>query len=246
VFIALRHRGRTLEAFRSAGGNGVIAALCCATAFTGFVFSITHTTVANTLFMLCAAPFLAALLGRVLLGERVSRATWIAMSVASVGVVVMVAEGIALGNPFGDLMALLAALGFAGFSVALRRGRNGDMLPAICLGATLSSAASLIMLVVTGAGLWLPLWDLMLCVVYGFVAVGLGMVIYTIGSRRIPAAELTLLSMSEVILGPIWVWIAFHEVPGSATLVGGAVLLSAIVGLALHGSVGRRPPIMPS
>jgi DME family drug/metabolite transporter len=242
VVIALRNRGRFSGTLRAAGWTGVLAGCCLACAFVGFVFSINHTTVANTLFLLSAAPFAAALLGRLLLGERVSRATWVAMLGAFAGVAIMVGEGVAEGDLFGDLAALGAALGFAGFSVALRHGREVDMVPAVLFAGIISAVTSGAIALMMGTGLVIPLRDVGLSFTYGGVVIAGGLLMFTLGSRFVPAAELTLLSLTEVILGPIWVWLAFSEQPSYATLLGGAILLTSISAQAIQGARRATPP----
>lgn len=242
IFIAMRNRGAVWPAFQRAGLNGVLAGLCLAIGFICFIFSMTHTTVANTLFLLAAAPFIAAVLGRIVLGERVRRATWIAIVAASAGVAIMVGEGLAGGGLFGDLTALGAAASFAGFTVLLRRGRGVDMLPAVCLAGVFTWIAAGVM-ALTGGGLAVTGPDLVVCLAYGALAIAVSLVLFTLGSRSIPAAELMLLSLSEVVLGPLWVWLFFAETPGGLTLIGGGVLLAAISGHALSGMRRRQPPI---
>ena len=176
-----------------------------------------------------------------MLGEAVSRVTWIAMLGASVGVAVMIGEGIAESDLFGDLAALGAALGFAGFSVALRRGRGVDMIPAVLFAGIISGITSAAVAYVLGTGLEVPLRDIGLSFIYGGVGIGGGLLLYTLGSRHVPAAELVLLSLTEVILGPIWVWLAFAETPSRLTLLGGAILLASIAWLTIHGARRARP-----
>ncbi len=243
VFIAFRNQGRVLQTFRAAGAKSVIAGLCLAIGFTCFIFSITHTTVANTLFMLSAAPFITAALSRVLLGEDVTRGTWAAMLGAGVGIAIMVGEGLAAGDLFGNLMALAAAVGFAGFSIALRSGRAVDMMPATCLAGLFGAIGSAAIIIATDSGFVVPAMDIGICVTYGVVAIGGSLIVFTLGSRLVSAAELTLLSLTEVVLGPIWVWLAFAETPSGLTLLGGAILLTAIAGRAATGIKRRRPPI---
>ncbi len=241
--LAVRNRGALPGAFRRAGAPAVAGGLCLSFGFAGFIFSLTHTSVANTLFLLAVSPFLAALLGRVLLGEDVRRTTWLAMSAALAGVAVMVGEGFATGSPFGDLSALLAALGFAGFTVALRRGKTRDMLPSVCLAAVFTLLVAGVMVSAGPGGFAISARDFGLCAAMGAVQIGAGLTIYTAGSRHVPAAELALLSLSEVVLGPIWVWLGVGEVPSLATAIGGAVVLGAIVGHAASGLRHWRPPI---
>jgi drug/metabolite transporter (DMT)-like permease len=220
-----------------------MAGLSLSIAFCGFIFSLGYTTVANTLFVLAAAPFLAAALGLVVLGESVRRATWLAMVVALVGVGAMVWEGFVRGNPLGDLTALLAALGFAGFTVALRWGKTRDMRPAVCWAALFTAFAAGVAIPSSGGGFAISAWDLGLCAIMGMVQIGAGLLIYTAGSRHLPAAELALLALTEVVLGPIWVWLGIGETPSLATLLGGAIVLGAIAGNALSGLRRWRPPI---
>lgn len=239
AFLGMRHRGAVIATLRAAGTNGVIAGLFLSLAFISYVFSLTHTTVANTLFLLSSAPFMAAVLGWTLLGEEVGRAVWAAMIGALLGIVMMVGEGVAAGGLFGDLTGLGAAFGFAAFTVGLRRGRAVEMLPAACLagifGAVFTGAGA----ITFRYGLAIPVHDLLYCFTYGGV-MGSGLVMYTIGSRYVPSAELTLLSLTEVVLGPIWVWLAIGETPSGMTLIGGAIVLTSIAGLALHSM--RRGP----
>lgn len=244
LVLVVRYPGRVWATLHAAGWTGVLAGAFLACAFVGFVFSINNSTVANTLFLLSAAPFAAALLGWLVIGERVSGATWLAMLGAFAGVAVMIGEGIAESNLFGDLAALGAALGFAGFSVALRHGRRVDMVPAVLFAGIISGIVSAAICLFTGTGLVIPLRDIGLSFTYGAVGIGGGLLLFTLGSRHVPAAELTLLSLTEVILGPIWVWLAFAEQPSRLTLLGGAILLASIAALTLHGVRRSKPPPM--
>ena len=243
VFIALRNRGRVITAFREAGTMAAVAGLCLAASFICFVFSMLSTTVANTLFMLSASPFITAVLGRVVLGESVRRATWVAMAGAAVGIAVMLGDGLARGDLFGNLMGLGAATAFAGFAVALRRGRGADMMPATCLAGVFGGIAAGLTILATGGGFAVSGYDLGICLTYGAFAISGSLIIFTLGSKFVPAAELALLSLIEVVLGPLWVWLAFAETPSLATLAGGAILLLSIAGQALSG-MRRRPPPM--
>lgn len=243
ILLAARNRSAVMTTFRDVGATGIVAGLCLAAGSISFIFSLTHTTVANTLFMISTSPFMAAILGRILLGEEVRRATWVTMSAAVLGIAVMVGEGAATGGLFGDLTGFGAALAFAGFTVALRRGRTVEMLPAVCLAGVFIALAAGIMAIPIGYGLEISAHDLLLCAIYGAVVFGCGLIIFTIGSRYVTAAELTLLSLTEVVLGPIWVWFGIGEVPSRMTLLGGAIVLAAIVGQALIGMRRRHPPI---
>lgn len=231
VLIALRDRADTLRSFRRSGWPGFCASLSIAVALVTFVLSVNATSVANTLFVLAAAPFMAAVLGWLLLRERVGGTTWIAMAVALAGVAIMVWHGVTGGSLYGNAMALLTALGFAAFTVALRFGRQNDMMPTVCIAGGISAGVAALVVLASGAGFGIPLTEIALCALYGgLIAVGLSM--FTIGGRAVAAAVLALLSLTEVMLGPVWVWLFLAEVPHATTLIGGALLFAAIVGQA--------------
>jgi len=139
--------------------------------------------------------------------------------------------------------ALLSALGFAAFTIPLRWGRLADMMPAVVLGGVLSMAVAAVVLGISGAPLIVPARDIVIAVAMGAVQLAVGMVCYTLGSRVIPAAELTLLSLVEVLLAPIWVWLVLGETASVSTFAGGGILLAAVVGNALSGK--RRKPLAP-
>jgi drug/metabolite transporter (DMT)-like permease len=245
LVIALRHRGRIVGAFRGAGWNGVAAGVALAGGFIGFVLALLYTSVANATFMLGASPFLAAFLGRVVLGETIRRATALAMAAAFAGILIMVAGGLVIGTIRGNLLALGSSFTFAIFSVLLRRGRERDMLPCVVIAGAVSALIALPVVLAgapsLAAALALSARDLALCAAMGAIAVGGGLTVYTIGARHVPVAELTLLSMTELALAPIWVWLAVGEIPSGYTLVGGAIMITAITAQALSGARRRRP-----
>jgi drug/metabolite transporter (DMT)-like permease len=237
--LLIQHRSRVWQPFVRAGWPGLIGGLSLSFGFSGFILSIANTTVANAVFILSAAPFPTALLAWLILRERVSRGTWIAMLVAVIGVGVMVADGIRSGTWYGSAMALVATLGFSGFAVALRAGRNNDMLPAICLAGVFAALFAVVM----SHSLVVSAHDVMICAAMGVIQIGAGMLCFTLGSRHISAVEMTILSLTEVILGPIWVWLGIGEVPGVLTLCGGFIVLTAISASALAGVRPRPKPL---
>ena len=244
ILIAVRSRGSPIAVVRKAGIAGAVGGAGLVLAFAGGIFAIQETTVANANFLFAAAPFFAALLGRLILKESVRMATWTAMAVATVGIVVMVAEGIALGRAIGNAAAVLSALGFAIFTVALRWKKLEDMLPAVFLSGLFAIATSGAACLWAGHTLAIPAHDITIAMMMGVFQLGAGLTIYTIGSKVVPAAELALLSMTEVVLGPVWVWIFLGETAGVMTLLGGAIVLAAIVGNAASGLRRKPVPVM--
>jgi len=203
-------------------GVGVAAALAVASA--AFIVALNHTTVAHVLFIQAIAPVLAALLARGFLGEPVPARTTVAMAVALAGVAIMVG-GPGGGDLAGDGLSLLMALAFAVSIVLSRHRRDVSMAPATCLAQVLLVVA------------FLPLADLgpltgddvVALGALGAGQIGLGLAFLTIGARLIPAAQVALISLLEVVLGPLWVWLSIGERPTAATLAGGAVVVVAVV-----------------
>lgn len=232
MVITIRHRGRVFQAFRRAGLNGVIAGTALSGGFIGFILALQHTSVGNAVFMLGAAPFFAALLGRWILAETLRRATLLAMIMAVAGILVMVWGGLVIGTIRGNVLALGTSFCFALFSVFLRRGRESDMLPCVATAGMISALIALAVVLAgaptLAAALTSSARDLALCATMGVVQVGCGLTFYTMGARHVPAAELTLLSMTELVLAPIWVWLWIGEVPSHYTLAGGVIILGAI------------------
>lgn len=233
LLIALRSRGRPMAAIKAAGWHALVAGTALAVAFTSWILALSETTVANAVFVLCCSPIVAALLARIVLGERLRPVTLLAIAGVLAGLAVMTGGAVADGRLLGNLIALGAAVGFAAYTVTVRLRREVDMTPAVLVAGIVSSAIGLLM---AGFEVAVPLPDLLWCAVLGVGQIGLGLVIYTIGARHLPAVELTLLSLIEVVLAPLWVWLLLAEQPAAATLAGGAVMLAAVVGQAAWGT----------
>ena len=234
VFVAVSERGDVVRAFRLIGRAGVGVGVCMAIASGAFIVALNHTTVAHVLFIQAAAPMAAALLGRLVLGEVITVRTWVAMLVALAGVGVMI--GGHGGGALGDGLSVVMMLSFAVAIVITRHRRDVSMAPATCM------AQALLLVVATpfaqpgqvGAR------DLVYLVLLGAGQMGLGLIFFVKGARLIPAAEVAIITLLEVVLGPLWVWIVLSERPDAATLAGGAVVIAAVV-VQTTGRIGRAP-----
>ena len=224
AFVALFNRGRTVAVFRAMGRASFAVAGCMAVASGSFIVALNHANVANVLFMQAVAPVLAALLAWVALHESVSRRTALAMGIALLGVALMVG-GAGSGGAVGVGASFLMTLAFAATIVITRHQREISMAPAICLSQLLVFAA-FVPLADAGS---VTRRDLGLLVLLGVGQMGLGLAFLTVGARLIPAAEAALITLIEVVVGPLWVWIGYGEEPGPATLLGGAVVIAAVI-----------------
>jgi drug/metabolite transporter (DMT)-like permease len=233
AYVAVAQKGAVSQSFRSIGRGGLAVAGLMAVSSGSFIIALNHSSVANVLFMQALAPILAAVLATVL-GEPVSRRTWLAMIIALGGVGLMVGGP---GHPsaVGLGLSLVMTASFAATLVITRHRRDVSMAPATCLSQVLVllCAASFAHPGEVGAH------DLGLLVALGIGQIGLGLVLLTIGGRLIPAAEVALITLLEVVLGPLWVWIFLSEQPSLATLAGGIVVLAAV------GIQSRSPIPLP-
>ncbi|MGX9353626.1 DMT family transporter [Roseobacteraceae bacterium S113] len=243
VLIRVRSGESPLVQIRRIGAPAVIAGLSLVAAYSGGIYAIQNTSVANAMLLFATAPFMAAVLGWIMLREPVRAATWIAIAVAIGGIGIMVADKSGSVAMNGSLAALGSAFGFAVFTVSLRWGRTGEMLPAVFLSGLFAILITSAICLGLELSFVLRPSDGGIAMGMGVFQVGAGLILYTLGSRSLPAAELALLSLAEVLLGPLWVWMFLGETATANTLIGGAVLLVAIAGNALSGKRIKPPPI---
>jgi drug/metabolite transporter (DMT)-like permease len=235
-YVAVVERGAVLRAFHAVGRAGLAVAALMAIASGSFIVALNHASVANILFMQALSPVLAAVFG-MLVGEPVSRRTWLAMAVALGGVGLMVG-GPGRPHALGFGLSILMTTSFAATLVITRHRRDVSMAPATCLSQVLVLLVAAPFAHPGQAGLK----DLVLLVSLGVGQIGLGFVFLTIGGRLIPAAEVALITLLEVVLGPLWVWLVLSERPGAATILGGVVVLGAVGIQARGGTVEQRVP----
>jgi drug/metabolite transporter (DMT)-like permease len=222
-FVWLQERGNVLRRFRGVGRAELLVAVCTAIASGTFIVALNHTTVANVLFMQALAPIAAALIAWVALRESVSRRTGVAMVIALAGV------GIMVGGPggakgLGLVLSVVMTLAFALAVVVTRHRRDISMAPAICL-SQLIVVAVVAPFAEPGT---INGHDLLFIVLLGVGQMGLGLAFLTMGARLISAAEVALITLLEVVVGPAWVWLVDGEQPSTTTLVGGAVVVAAV------------------
>jgi drug/metabolite transporter (DMT)-like permease len=229
--------GRLVDSARSIGRIGIGLAACMAGASAMFIVALNRTTVANVLLVQALAPFIAVLLAWMLLRETPSRRTWLATIVALVGVGIMVG-GPGSGPVSGLIAAMIMTVLFAVTIVIARHRRDISMAPAVALSQIMLFAGALPFANVSS----ITRRDALVMVVMGVFQTGLGQALFVIGARLISAAEVALITMLEVVLGPFWVWLAYSEQPGAATLLGGVIVLVAVVVQTTDSSTSQDAP----
>lgn len=227
--------GSLLTRASTMGRAGALVLLALSLASVAFIIAMKSTTVANALFLSSCAPLLAAIFGYVFLGERLSLWQVGSIALGFVGLGVIVGGAIQAGNLVGNISAVLTALGFAGASVGMRLGQGRDYTPAVLGYGLVVFLLAAGVCIVNGVTLFPPRFELLSAFAGGFLAMGVGFAFFLRGAPHVPAAAQTVLAQTETILGPIWVWLAFGETPAVATLIGGAVILAAVVSMAAAG-----------
>lgn len=224
AYLALRDGRRVADGFRRLGRVGFAMALCFAISMICFINALALTTVAAVLVFQATAPLFAAVMAWLVLRERVSPRKLIAIAISLAGVMLIVAQSGEAGRLWGNIISAAMGLTYAATVVLARMERDVPTTQATLLGVVMVAiiAAPLARFDVSGP-------DMALLATFGFFQMGLALIMFTTGVRLIPAADAGLISVLEAVLAPLWVWLAFAENPGPATLIGGAIVIAAVV-----------------
>ena len=224
------------------GIAGIIGGVGLGTAMITFIWSITNTSAAITLLCLSAMPFITALLGFLFLKEKIRPSVWVAIFVASTGVAIMAFDSVSIGSLNGLIYGLASALGFSIFSVSLRWKKETPKFTTVAVAGLFCCLFSIAILIQKDLNFISSSKNQGLFALHGTL-VCLGLILYSIGSKNLPAAELTLLSLTEVIGGIFWVWIpilGINEIPTNNTIIGGFLIFMAIIYYSLVIKNNRR------
>ena len=234
---ALWYRRGFAAQFRGLGIWALAVVLLQGVGMILFVTALHYTSVANVLIAFATMPLIAAVMAWAFLGERVAPVTWAAIIVCLGGLIIVVSGSLGSGRLFGDLLALIDAVCLAAFLVVVRRHRALNMVPAMGLGlltsAVLAAPLAAFPAVAPLQWLWIAL--------IGLVVLPFGAMLLTLGPRYLAAPEVAMLMLLETVVGPFWVWLVLAEEPGIRSLIGGAIIVTALF---LHALVrfrlGRR------
>ena len=224
--------------------SGRLMLLACGAlllASVAFVYAVKNTTAANAAFLASVTPLIAVVLARVFIGERLTRVTIGGIALAFVGLLVMVTADLGAGNMAGNIAALFSSLGFAAYTVCIRSGPHRDWSPVLSGYASMMIVLCVAVTTANSRPLLPPLDDTLYALLHGGVLIVIGTILFNIASRSVPAVAMTIFAQSETVFVPIWIFLWFSERPKPATLVGGAIILVAVLGKAvLDGRAG--PP----
>jgi DME family drug/metabolite transporter len=242
VYLFMEEGLSFLNNYKKIGISGIVGGLGLATAMITFIWSITNTTAAITLLCLAAMPFITALLGFLFLKETISINVWISIAIATIGILIM-----ALGNHekntfFGFILGITSAIGFSVFSVSLRWRKDTPKFTTVAIAGIICVIVSSLVIINKDLSLISSSKNQTLFALHGTI-VCLGMILYAIASKNIPAAELTLLSLTEVIGGIFWVWLPWlgvNEIPGTNTIIGGFLIFLSLFYYSLIIKTNKR------
>jgi len=242
IYLFIKEGKSFTENYKKIDLSVIIGGMGFATAFIGFIWSITHTSAAITLLMLAAMPFMTAILGYIFLKERVSVTTLTAIIIAAIGIIFMAFSSSKVGTLFGLLLGLLSSLGFSIGSVSLRWNKRTPTFTTVALAGLFCAIISFVMLLFSESNFFTTFRNSSLSALHGTLVCS-GLILYSVGSKHLPAADLTLLSLTEVLGGIFWVWLpifGINEVPTANTIIGGFVITFAIIYYSLNTKRKRR------
>ena len=242
IYLFLKEGKSFTNNYKKIGASGIIGGISLGIAMMCFIWSITHTTAAVTLLMLAAMPFMTAILGYIFLKEKVSTITFTSIVIAAIGITFMAFTSRHVGSLFGLIIGLLSSFGFSIFSVTLRWKKNTPTFTTVAVAGLFCATFSFIVLMFNDSNFFTTFRNSSLSALHGTL-VCTGMILYSIGSKHLPAADLTLLSLTEVLGGIFWVWLpifGINEIPSTNTIIGGSIITFALMYYSLNTKRKRR------
>ena len=228
--------------YQKAGISSLVGGIGLGMAMITFIWSITNTTVAITLLCLAAMPFITALLGYIFLKENVSIGVWVSIGIATIGIMIMALGNTEKNSIYGLVFGLVSSLGFSIFSVSLRWRKETPKFTTVAIAGLFCFLFSTVIILIYDLKFLSSGKNEGLFALHGTI-VCLGLILYSIGSKNIQAAELTLLSLTEIIGGIFWVWLPWlgiNEIPSTNTIIGGFFIFMAIFYYSLLIKNNRR------
>jgi len=242
LFLYLEEGNQFFENYKKIGISGLVGGVGLGIAMITFIYSITNTSAAVTLLCLAAMPFITALLGFMFLKEEISINVWVAIAIAAIGILIMAIDNTGKNTILGFIFGIISSIGFSVFSVTLRWKKDTPKFTTVAVAGLFCALVSAFMLTINDLTFLSSGKNHALFATHGTL-VCLGLILYSIGSKHIPAAELTLLSLTEVIGGIFWVWIpilGINEIPSQGTIIGGFLIFLSIVYYSLIIRTNRR------
>jgi len=225
IYLSVSYKSKVFAKIYDSGVPGLFAGLVLGIGFFSYVFAMYNTTVANANFIIQTQTLFLAIFGYFILKEKVSKLTICSILLAICGVIIMVGNSLSPGQLSGNLMAFLMPISFAVLIITVRKYPNVDMVPlqliagiiAMCIGYVVAGKINI------------STHDIFIGFLAGFFQLGFGFILITIGAKSTPSAVVGIIMLTEAILGPIWAWIFINEIPSLIVLIGGSIVLFAVL-----------------
>jgi len=225
VFLIATYKKNTIKIIKDAGYPAVLGGLVMSLSFIAFVVSMSITTVANVVFIISTQTMFLAIFGYFYLKEKVSLISFFSIVLAMGGITIMVGDSLSTGSFFGNIVALAIPINFSILVMIIRKNKNLDMVPAIFCSGIFSIIYGLIL----SESLVFTSHDILMGFFLGVPQLAFGFICITIGSRTTPSTTIGLLMLTETLFAPIWVWLFLNEIPPLSVLIGGCVIITAII-----------------
>jgi drug/metabolite transporter (DMT)-like permease len=225
AFLIISYQKETLRSFKNSGVPGFLGGIVLSFGFCGYVYAMYNTTVANTNFIISLQILFLAIFGYIFLKEKINAITLTSIVLAMIGVLLMVGNSLTPGELSGNLAAFTMPITFAVLIIIVRKYPNVDMVPAQFVAGISSCLIGFLL----STKIMISPNDIFLGFLAGFFQVGFGFIFITIGARTTPSAMVGIIMLSESILGPIWAFIFVSERPSLFGLIGGSIILSAVL-----------------
>ena len=225
LFLLITYKSKIFRAFYKSGLPGVLGGIVLACGFCSYVFAMYNTTVANTNFIIQTQTIFLAIFGYFFLKEKISKITLASIIIAFAGIILMVGNSLSPGQLSGNLVAFIMPISFAFLILIVRKYPEIDMVP---LQLTAGAVAMIIGFMLSPE-IIISKHDIFLGFLAGFLQLGFGFILITIGARSTPAAFVGIIMLTEAVLGPLWAWLFINENPPFIVLIGGSVVIIAVL-----------------
>ena len=225
IYLIISYKKKVFRSFYNSGIPGLFGGFVLSLGFCGYVFAMYNTTVANANFIIQTQTIFLAIFGYIFLKEKISAITLTSIILAISGIFLMIGNSLSPGQLSGNIAAFIMPISFATLILVVRKYPNVDMVPAQFIAGIFALTIGFLM----SETLIISINDIFLGFLAGFFQIGLGFIFITIGAQRTPAAMVGVIMLTEAILGPLWAWIFINEQPPFIVLIGGSIVLFAVL-----------------
>ena len=225
IFLLITYKKNVFHAFKKSGFPGLFGGIVLSSGFCGYVFAMYNTTVANANFIIQTQTIFLAIFGYLFLKEKISKLTFLSIILAISGIILMVGGSLSPGQMSGNIAAFIMPVSFAILIIIIRKYPDVDMIPLQLIAGIVAMSVGYLV----AGKINISSYDIFLGFLAGFFQLGFGFIFITIGARSTPSAIVGIIMLTEAILGPLWAWLFVSENPPFVVLIGGSIVLFAVL-----------------